>query len=508
MSVSEKTVHVLHALDKTPRHSSKKKKSDLPGEPLPLLRDPEKPEDFPLDCIGPTMAAAVKVIADTIKAPTEICAQSALAAASLISQGLYDVKIDGRQSPSSCFFLTIAGSGDRKSAADTVVLKAIREVERQKILRHQREMLEFQMRSQVYEAAKSRVLRQKKQKSIEVLNKEIAALGEPPKAPPSPIMLLQEPTYEGLTKHFAFGWPSVGLFSDEGGRLIGGHALNQENQLKTASGFSETWDGKPTTRSRAGDGTCKLYGRRLAAHLMVQPNVAGLFLGNGLFVGQGLTARFLICHPTSQAGNREYCPTDCTEATEVRALYKRHEELLQRGLNFAGEGSLEIRPAVLELSDEAKELFREVYDSFESKLAKNGAYANIASFASKGPEHALRLAAVIHCIESDEFQISSSTLKNAATLVHWYAGECLRLWGTTTDSQELILAQATLDWLKNTRRHKVKLQDLYQKGPKGIRSAETSKHIVQILTDHGHLRPVISTAEHGLASTEWEVISV
>ena len=76
-------------------------------------------------------------------------------------------------------------------------------------------------------------------------------------------MTCEEPTYEGLVKALDTGWPSMGIFSDEGGRFLGGHGMNSENQLKTISGLSKMWDGKAITRTRAGDGSHKIYGRRL-----------------------------------------------------------------------------------------------------------------------------------------------------------------------------------------------------------------------------------------------------
>ncbi len=89
--------------------------------------------------------------------------------------------------------------------------------------------------------------------------------------PLEPLLLCEEPTYEGLVKLLAAGQPSVGLFSDEGGRFIGGHGMNPDNLLKTAAGMSGLWDGKPVDRVRGGDGATKLYGRRVSCHLMVQP---------------------------------------------------------------------------------------------------------------------------------------------------------------------------------------------------------------------------------------------
>jgi len=47
----------------------------------------------------------------------------------------------------------------------------------------------------------------------------------------------------------------MGIFSDEGGRFIGGHALREAEQLKTASGLSKLWDGAPVTRPVAARAT-------------------------------------------------------------------------------------------------------------------------------------------------------------------------------------------------------------------------------------------------------------
>ena len=43
-----------------------------------------------------------------------------------------------------------------------------------------------------------------------------------PVPPLHPLVLVEEPTYEGIVKYLAIGQPSVGLFSDEGGRFLEG----------------------------------------------------------------------------------------------------------------------------------------------------------------------------------------------------------------------------------------------------------------------------------------------
>lgn len=109
------------------------------------------------------------------------------------------------------------------------------------------------------------------------------------------MILMEEPTYEGLVKYLVDGQPSIGVFTDEGGRLIGGSAMSRDNLLKTLSGFSGLWDGKtskPITRVRSSDGSQAIYGRRVAMHLLVQNSVYVILTKSGLTESQGFLNRF------------------------------------------------------------------------------------------------------------------------------------------------------------------------------------------------------------------------
>lgn len=99
-------------------------------------------------------------------------------------------------------------------------------------------------------------------------------MGPEPKHPRSPKLTSSEPTIEGLFKLFQVGEPSHGLFTDEGGSFLGGHAMNSDNRLKTVAGLSSLWGGNALDRVRSGDGASTLFGRRLAVHIMVQPIAA------------------------------------------------------------------------------------------------------------------------------------------------------------------------------------------------------------------------------------------
>ena len=76
-------------------------------------------------------------------------------------------------------------------------------------------------------------------------------------------MVCDEPTYEGLVKLLHRGKGFAGIFSSEGGQLIGGFAMSSDHRLKTCTGFSRLFDGQEITRVRGGEGSVLLYGRRL-----------------------------------------------------------------------------------------------------------------------------------------------------------------------------------------------------------------------------------------------------
>src|SRR5262249_12606604 len=143
--------------------------------------------------------------------------------------------------------------------------------------------------------------------------------GLPPRVPLTPILTCPEPTYEGLVKHLVSGQPSIGIFSAEGGQFIGGHGMTDDARLRTAAGLSCIWDGETIRRVRAADGATILPGRRVALHLMAQPDIAAVMLSDPLLLNQGLLSRCLVTAPTSNAGTRSWRePAEATDAAIKR----------------------------------------------------------------------------------------------------------------------------------------------------------------------------------------------
>ncbi|MCC7221350.1 MAG: DUF3987 domain-containing protein, partial [Candidatus Contendobacter sp.] len=276
--------------------------------PDPLRREPPAPEPSPLDALGPILAPAVATLARIIQAPPAMIAQSLLAAAAYCVQPHGNVIIDGRVMPLALYCISIGASGERKSAIDSQALKPIVEKQRELVEAykldaklHKTDLRDFEKvekdlsKDKVVDLAAIRRTRDEKIAAI-------AAIGDQPEPPLFPNLLISEPTAEGMFKLFSGGQPSLGLFSDEGGLLIGGHAMQKETRLRTIATLSKLWDGRPLDRVRAGDGASVLYDRRLSLHLMMQPLVASELFTDPIYTDQGFLARVLCAWPESTAG--------------------------------------------------------------------------------------------------------------------------------------------------------------------------------------------------------------
>ena len=178
---------------------------------------------------------------------------------------------DGQKKPLSNFFCSIAASGERKSACDTEATRPIKEHEAVLRQNYDRALPDYLDDREAWN--KTRQVAKKTKGDREEIKRALTECGPAPTAPLKPLLLVPEPTYEGLCKLFSSGQPSLGLFATEGGQFIGGYGMNQENKLYTATGLSALWDGEPIRRVRAGDEVLLLPGRRLTMHLMVQPEV-------------------------------------------------------------------------------------------------------------------------------------------------------------------------------------------------------------------------------------------
>jgi hypothetical protein len=459
-------------------------------KPLPLVREVQQATPFPVEALGPVLSEAARAIHEHVQSPLAMGGQAVLAAATLVVQGLADVELaTGQIKPLSNFFLTVAASGERKTATDQLALAAVRKHEEMLAEKYRAERIAFLNDHAAWEAARKRAISTHKG-NRSAIRKALDELGPEPIAPPLPLLTCPDPTFEGLTLAMQQGQASMGVFSSEGGQFVGGHAMSEDNKLASAAAFSSCWDGEPIKRVRAKDGVTILPGRRLAMHLMVQPDVAGLLLSDRVLADQGLLSRLLVTAPDSCAGSRFHKEPGPEWRAKLLGYEQQMYTILQRPLPLADGKLNELTPSVLRLSDDARTMLINFADHVEGQLGPNGELKPISGLANKLPEHAARLAGVMTMFANpDAKEISPQAIENGIKLAQHYADEALRLFEAANIDATLRQATRLLDWLHNSwKEPNVSLPDIYQRGPSFIGSRKSALELVAVLEKHGWLR--------------------
>jgi hypothetical protein len=465
--------------------SHKSHVSQSHAEPTPLVHAIPPPELYPLDALGPILAPAARAIAELVQVPAALAANTILATAALAAQTQANVQSLGGPRPLSLYVLTIASSGDRKTAADNVALAPIHEHVRRMSLGYRTQLAEYERAAAVRKLDRARA-----RKHAASGDEYAAALREIADEPPprKPWLSCSEPTAEGLMRSLAEGQYAQGIYTDEGGQFLGGHALSEEAQLRSIALFSRLWQGACVDRVRATDHEhLVLYGRRLSMHLLVQPEVAMRLLGRPLYRSQGFLARWLMAAPDSLAGSRLHNPThgEPHQDSRLRKYYHAIAQLLERPAVEDHEvGGLD--PPCLALSPEARSLLVAAYDEIERAQGRDGELEPVRDWAAKAAEQACRIAGVITlAADADAISIPPELMESALRLVQHYMGEYERLVGSAGVPETIHHAQLLLEWIRRTHRAQVTARDVMRLGPgRAIRSADAARAALRTLAAH------------------------
>lgn len=456
--------------------------------PQPLVRTIPQSAPYPVHALGP-LSEVVEAVQGQSQAPIGIAAQSALAVASLAVQGFANVETLGGNKAISLYSLTIALSGERKSSCDAPLMEAVRNFEQEQADAQRLQTEKYKTAKAVWEAQHKKCIQEAgkgKDKGV-AAQADLEALGPEPTPPPSTDRTVSEPTYEGLVRKLAEGQPSLGLFSDEGGQFLGGFAMAKDQRLKTLAAFNDLWQGNPIQRTRAGDGSSVLYGRRLAIHLMAQPAVLRDFMADPMTAETGFLPRFLITEPPSTIGTRLHAKTR-TNPAALGAFSERLTAILQTPLPM-DEHTRALTPRVLQLSKQAHDVLVQFSDKIETAMGDSGKYSGVTGYASKAAEQAARISAVLTLWpDLNAKQVEAATMVHAVDLAQFYLDEALRLKDAAIISAETAKAELLRVWLLASWKHpEIVPSEVVQRGPNSLRELKAAKGALKTLVDAGWL---------------------
>lgn len=460
-------------------HIIKSSKQYVSDPPIPLIEYKKEVSVYPIEALGETLGNAAKAIERKIQAPTEICAQSVLAVATLSVQCLAEVMLPiGQKKPISEYFVTIAKSGERKSSCDSEALIPVSELEKELHEDYETQFASWKNQHDAWDANRKKITKIGKDSTNEDMTYELDNLGLEPDAPKNPLLFCSDLTFEGLCKHFMNGHNGIGIFSDEGSQILSGHSMKEENRVATTGAFCNLWDAKPIKRLRVTDSTVMLEEKKATLHIMIQPSVAETLLSDERLSNQGLLSRILFSAPASKIGKRVVTKPH----NSIEAEIKKYSETIKRNLRLSIE-SKKTKP--LEFTDSAAAIWFDYANEVESHLGENGKYSSICNFANKLPEHSARIAAILTLIDNPNAEtISDEVFCNAKNLTEYYASEALRLNEEMKVDPDIVLAHKLLDWLNNDwDAPYISPPNIYQT-LNWLKCAKKAKKIISILEEH------------------------
>ena len=268
--------------------------------------------------------------------------------------------------------------------------------------------------------------------------------------------------------------------------------MRDEGRLRALTGLSELWDGSPLKRTRAGDGSIHLPGRRLALHLMVQPGIAPLLLGDKLANGQGFLSRLLVSFPASTQGQRLQREPNPSSRPALQDYCDVIQHLLATQPRLIGNNELD--PPKLRLTPAAAVEWRAYADKVERGLAGDRLPGGVRGLHNKAAELVLRVAGVLTLADEPMAQeISPEVLRRAIVLTTYYLSEAARLYEAASVTEETGNAMKLLQWLVSRPEDDISVRDIVTFGPACLRETAAVEQSLSILVKHGWCR--IETAK-------------
>ena len=332
---------------------------------------------------------------------------------------------------------------------------------------------------------------------------KLQELGREPEAPVKPYLTLEEATAEGLAKLMPELPGALGIFSAEGGQFLNGYGFSADAKVRTAASLSSLWDGRGFRRARAGSGLIDLPGRRVAAHLMVQSDIAKAVLSDPVLRSQGLLARMLPAAPDSLAGTRLWQePAEGIEPA-LRRYTARMLAIFEAPQLAANAQGNELTPRALGLSPEARKIWIAFHDEVEHDMRPGARFAELRDVAGKAAEQAGRIAGVLAMVDDPYARvISADAMSRGCNLMLWYLIEALRLAEENRVPEDIADAEAILEWTRARGLRQVDAKTIQKSGPGPLRRKDRLDPAIDALMTTGWF---IGSGKSGKAR-EWLIV--
>lgn len=399
---------------------------------------------FPVDAFPPAIRDYVLAVAETTQTPVDMAATAALAVMALCQQGKYRIKgKDDWIEPLNLFTVIVAEPSERKSAVISHMTGAVHQFEAEYNKQHSGAVERSRMEKRILEKQQRNleemVIKGKAQmEDLQDVAMQLANFREV-----MPMRLyVDDVTTEKLTSVLAENNGTAAIVSAEGGifdMLAGIYTKNVNIDV-----FLKAHSGDDIRVDRIGRSSESISNPALTVLLAVQPSVLSGMMGNGVFRGRGLTARFMYCMPQSKVGERKYrtkpIPDEVSRCYEVTI-----RNLLQEGTPKT--------PELIRLSPEADKLLESFAGEVEGKLKNE--YSDIPDWAGKLTGAVLRISGLLcraanaHCSDfldiSDSMIVSEEAMTGAIAIGRYFTEHSRAAYSLMGADDLIKQSQYTLD---------------------------------------------------------------
>lgn len=403
------------------------------------ISETEQAEDplsvsFPTEAFPAGIEKYLKSVVAYSQVDTAMTFSAALATFALCMQGKYMVSYpsgNGWKEHLCLYLVIVAEPGETKSGTFGAVNRPIRAWQDEKRADYEKSRNLYLQEKQAKEEKQANLRKaiaslktdpQEKQQYHEELKAITDELTEM-QAPISPNFIVPDTTVEALADLMKKTGGSAGVFGSEGDffKIITGlynHGMCNNLQL-----ILNAYDGDKYTMQRVSR-DIHLPHPLLSFCLMLQPNLYQETFTNAELRGRGLLARFLTCAPKSMAGKRDKRSTAKLDAVN----YVAYERTMIHFLNLQQDSEKE--PPVLTWEQDARECILTYMQKIENSMGKGEAMEKHKDFASKAGAVAMRIAGILHLLQTWEQEeippISKETTEKAIKVHRFFFAEKLK----------------------------------------------------------------------------------
>ncbi|MFF8786850.1 YfjI family protein [Streptomyces sp. NPDC015125] len=475
------------------------------GWEAPADIDVRRLPPLPVEHLG-ALAPFVSATAESLQVAPDLVAFAALATISTATGGRRRVRVKADWTEAIALYMAaLADSSEKKTPALDAAAAPLREME-DEVIDAKRSAIEAKAqeiriwtarmaRAEQAAAVDDPTKRAEAAANAEAARHKLLQLGSSAELPR---LLIRDATMEALVKRMHEQGGRIGLLASEANLLKIAGGMYSQNGQANSDLLLEAYTGSPYSVDRAGRTAIRMRGTFLALALLIQSGVLlGLAKKNPEFRENGLLGRFLYARPEPTAEDTFDSPEVPPAVREGYAT--RIKNLVRRVWDTDEVG-------VMHLTEPARAVFADFYDTFGKRRQPGGDLHEIAEWAGKLRGQVIRLAACLALFEDpDTLLIGEERVRAAIALVPYlvaHAKSVYDLMGPDGDGR-LKPARELLDWVRSrpapgqadAKKYQsacdqpFRAREAYQalKGRKWVESMDDMNQAIQALEDLGWL---------------------